>query len=290
MLSAALRRHFRRHCQRSPLQFSLGMGLESLAVALPLLLFLVGMGMESRTDLDELDAVGFFLVGVLAAPSLETLLFQLIPIACMRWLRVPFAWQIGISTFLFCVAHWPASAISGICAGLIGGFYLAFGYAHWATKSHWTAFWTTAVQHAIYNGMLFLFGLVAGTFHEAGSWMPDWLADAIVLGGAATYWACLIRDNARFDAQLGDRIIAAAEQMQPGTTVSEAKAILEGAGCECHEDAASVEDGSPARLWGVASSKKAVSEEWVWVVIADLESGIVTNVTWRRDVIADRFS
>jgi hypothetical protein len=53
---------------------------------------------------------------------------------------------------------------SRLIVGWVGGFYLAFTYAHWRAHSRWTAFWTTALCHATGNavtiGAMIVFGEV----------------------------------------------------------------------------------------------------------------------------------
>jgi hypothetical protein len=43
------------------------------------------------------------------------------------------------------------SPSTGIAAGIVGGFYLAFTYTHWPRRSTGMAFLMTAAQHAIHN-------------------------------------------------------------------------------------------------------------------------------------------
>ena len=92
------------------------------------------------------------IVGI--APLFETLLFQALPIAIARWMKAGFKVQILASLIPFTLAHALEGIGTGVCAGLVGGFYLAFTYAHWIEKSVWTAMWTTAAAHFIRNGLL----------------------------------------------------------------------------------------------------------------------------------------
>jgi len=63
-----------------------------------------------------------------------------------------FCWRIAIEGTL--VAHALKGVTTGLAAGLLTGFYLAFTYAHWREQTRWTAFWTTAGSHAIHNGIV----------------------------------------------------------------------------------------------------------------------------------------
>jgi hypothetical protein len=66
-----------------------------------------------------------------------------------------FAGQLFFSIVPFAALHFTRSIEAGIGAGIIGGFYSAFTYVHWQTKSTWTAFWVTAFSHCLYNLELF---------------------------------------------------------------------------------------------------------------------------------------
>ena len=59
--------------------------------------------------------------------------------------------QAAAAAALFAFAHFTKSAGSGIAAGLPGGVYLGFAFAHWLGESFWTAFWVTAVAHSLHN-------------------------------------------------------------------------------------------------------------------------------------------
>ena len=94
------------------------------------------------------------LAAVLIAPVVETILAQALPIFVVRKFGGSFRVQIIISTVIFAVCHFSESAAVGISAGVIGGFYFAFTYAHWREKSRWASFWVTATSHAIHNGII----------------------------------------------------------------------------------------------------------------------------------------
>jgi hypothetical protein len=93
---------------------------------------------------------------VVVAPVLETLLFQVLLIGVARWCRLSFGWQVTWSTVVFSAVHFLEGLGTGVCAGMVGGFYLAFTCAHWWDRSGWTAFWTTALSHSLRNGLIFL--------------------------------------------------------------------------------------------------------------------------------------
>jgi hypothetical protein len=55
---------------------------------------------------------------------------------------------------LFALPHFAEGPSVGISTGMVGGFYLALTYAHWAERSHWTACWVTAVSHLLRNAFV----------------------------------------------------------------------------------------------------------------------------------------
>lgn len=96
------------------------------------------------------------------APVYETLFFQALPIFIAAKFNVPFAFQIIASMAIFGGLHFLDGILAGIAAGLVGGFYFAFTYAHWCQKSHWTAFWVTALSHALQNAAAFTLLAISG--------------------------------------------------------------------------------------------------------------------------------
>ena len=88
---------------------------------------------------------------LLRAPLFETLLFQAVPIGILNALDASFGTQAVVSAFLFAAAHFTNSTMSGVAAGIPGGFYLAFTYAFWLQDSFVSAFWITALSHSLQN-------------------------------------------------------------------------------------------------------------------------------------------
>jgi hypothetical protein len=62
-----------------------------------------------------------------------------------------FRGQLVAGWLLFAVAHFDNSIESGLCAGFVGGFYIAFTYANWRQSSFRTAFLMTIAIHALHN-------------------------------------------------------------------------------------------------------------------------------------------
>ena len=155
-----LKTHFQNYQKLSPFRFCLLITIESV-----LLSFIVGSiieliwGIPIRSFVN-LPIKRLFILLVISAPLIETLIFQTIPISIIKWFKISFSIQIFISFLLFAVAHFFVGWQVGISAGIIAGFYLAFTYAHWINKSHLTAFWTTALSHSIRNFIAFIFIII----------------------------------------------------------------------------------------------------------------------------------
>lgn len=154
-------RHFDRYKKRSPWSFCWRITIEgsivSLAAAflLHILFHLPGRRIGAATPV-------LFIEAVLMAPVIETFICQGFPIFVARVFSASFRMQVFISMVVFAVPHFGHGIISGICAGLIGGFYFGFTYAHWRQKSRWTAFWIVALSHSLHNGFPFVLLLMHG--------------------------------------------------------------------------------------------------------------------------------
>ncbi|MHC4616612.1 MAG: CPBP family glutamic-type intramembrane protease [Planctomycetota bacterium] len=146
-------KHFETYKQRSPWDFCWRIAIEgtllSLLAAAVLTLII---GEPEREFLDWPMAV-IFLLAVLIAPPVETLLLQALPVFVARKLKASFRVQVIVSTLTFTACHITEGFITTISAGVVGGFYFAFTYAHWRQKSRWTSFWVTALSHTIHNGI-----------------------------------------------------------------------------------------------------------------------------------------
>lgn len=147
-----IRRHFQNYRQREPWDFCWRIATEGVLVSLAASVF-VGLFDAEQRDL-KFSFPELLFLGVVIAPILETLIFQAFPIWIARHFQASFSVQIVASLIPFFLAHVIEGIATGIAAGLVGGFYFAFTYAHWRERGRWTAFWTTAVSHAIHNGML----------------------------------------------------------------------------------------------------------------------------------------
>jgi O-antigen/teichoic acid export membrane protein len=155
-------RHFQRYRQRKPWAFCWRISIEGLLVSFLCALVLALLFPELDREFPDWDMGTIFLVVVLIGPVVETLLFQALPIFVARKFNAPFVWQIIISMVIFASLHFLEGIPTGIAAGLVGGFYFAFTYAHWREKSRWTAFWVTAISHAFNNAVAFVLLALGG--------------------------------------------------------------------------------------------------------------------------------
>jgi hypothetical protein len=155
-------KHFRRYFGLRPWTFCWRIGVESTVVSLVAAVLLsLFIDVPRREILDFSIASAFFLL-VIAAPVLETLLLQALPIFIVRLLKGSMCTQILVSAALFAACHFPEGVVTGVSAGVIGGLYFAFAYTRWRTMSRWQAFWVTALAHSIHNIIVFLLLVILG--------------------------------------------------------------------------------------------------------------------------------
>ena len=89
----------------------------------------------------------------IVGPILETLLFQVIPIAVLAvFTRSPWV-LVTFLTALFAAAHGVFPFVR-LLKGATGGFVLALSYVHWLPVSRGRAFWLTTFIHAFHNALM----------------------------------------------------------------------------------------------------------------------------------------
>jgi len=155
-----IRQHFQRYREREPWDFCWRITTECVIITLLASIALDLFGFGER-DLD-LSYPVLLLVAVFIAPLLETLIFQALPVWIARLCKARLSVQVAASVVPFFAAHALEGIGTGIAAGLLVGFYLAFTYAHWRERRRWTAFWTTAVCHALHNTVFVHVALATG--------------------------------------------------------------------------------------------------------------------------------
>ena len=150
-----------------PIPFLLAITLEGLVASILvawILRHLHPATGNARPDLAGPPADVFFAI-CLSAPIVETLLYQFLPIVLLRICRARGWVQMAISTALFTWAHTGIGPDIAISAGLVGGFYFAFTFAHWRTaRGLVMAPALTAGSHALHNFILFVLLFFSGGF------------------------------------------------------------------------------------------------------------------------------
>lgn len=152
-MSNRLGRHFEKHNARTPWDFCWRTAIEGTLLSFAVVIVLGMFVKEQPRELIEWSAAQLIAYAVVASPIIETLVFQVIPICIARSLRAPLKVQILISAGLFALPHFIEGLGVGIGAGVIGGLYFAYAFAHWARKSFWTALWVTIVAHFLRNAI-----------------------------------------------------------------------------------------------------------------------------------------
>lgn len=127
--------------------------------AAAILLFLL-FDLEGRSDLPP-PGWKLFVEIVVFAPFFETIFLQTVPVAFARLLGWGFRGQLIAAWLPFAVLHFTVSVGTGVCAGVISGFYIGFTYAHWRQVSLRSAFWMTTATHALHNFISMVVALVA---------------------------------------------------------------------------------------------------------------------------------
>jgi len=155
--------HFQKYQKMKRWEFLWKISLEFTLLSvllIPILIFILKFipGLAFLFDTESIDEkiswVSFIYI-VLLVPILETLIFQAFPIFIARLFKAAIKWQILVSMLFFMSIHLLGNSIlSGILAGSIGGFYLAFIYSHWRNKSRWDAFEMTVAAHFFHNLVL----------------------------------------------------------------------------------------------------------------------------------------
>jgi hypothetical protein len=154
--------HFHSYRTRSPWSFCWRITIEAVVVSFGFGLLVAALFDPARRTVMDDPTMMVFLYVVIIGPFLETILFQAFPVFIARLCRVGFVGQMLFSMVPFALAHFSSGIGVGVCAGVVGGFYLAFTYVHWRQKSLWTALWVTAMFHVFNNSVRFLIKVLLG--------------------------------------------------------------------------------------------------------------------------------
>ncbi|GAC86621.1 hypothetical protein NBRC3257_1181 [Gluconobacter thailandicus NBRC 3257] len=140
----------------------------NLGISFPLHGLIIWAGWQPEDHDSHLNPVALFLAGILLAPVLETFLNFWIPIWIVDKLFGGKAFAHGLA-WIACVApfvwvhyggdYFHRSFLTALCTGVVGGtcFYLCYRRAE--ASEGVSAFWTTALCHGLFNGLV---ALVAG--------------------------------------------------------------------------------------------------------------------------------
>jgi hypothetical protein len=123
--------------------------LASLVAAL-ILLPIIGV-----SDTNGVSTIGFFGMSI-GYPFIETLLFQSLPIRIAQVFTRSVKPLILCGWLPFAIIHFASSLQSGICAGLVGGYFVGFSYAVWARRSHGKAILITTLMHGLGNAVIWI--------------------------------------------------------------------------------------------------------------------------------------
>jgi len=130
------------------------MSFESFLIAILVVILaniLIDGGGSSSKGNSILSTYGM-ISALLMAPLLETVICQVIPVGLARKVKAGEVLQIAISMFVFAFLHFKVlGAVSGLSAGLVGGFYLSYTYVRWRERDLKSAYWSTVAVHSLYN-------------------------------------------------------------------------------------------------------------------------------------------
>ncbi|MBC8428930.1 MAG: CPBP family intramembrane metalloprotease [FCB group bacterium] len=157
--------HFRKHINRDIFSFCLRIAVEScfFATLTGIVLYKVIPSMRGGGG-EKFEVTDWILISALIfAPLIETIFCQVLPVAVVRKFRGKQWLQVFVATAVFAAAHfYILGFVSGMTAGLIGGFYFSFTYVRWRKRSLRAAYWSTVFVHSVYNTFIYGIALLAG--------------------------------------------------------------------------------------------------------------------------------
>jgi hypothetical protein len=121
-----------------------------IALAIPVGLLFHDSPSKTQIELFR-DPVVAFIVVVLLAPPLETLLLQSAPIELLRALRRSRTLQFLFGAVPFAALHFFDGVGAGVTAGIVGGLFFSHAYLECRVQSWWTAIWVTTAIHGLHN-------------------------------------------------------------------------------------------------------------------------------------------
>ncbi len=124
------------------------------AIAVFIGLFASDLALTDHSEIFRRPVEAFVLM-VLVAPVLETLLTQSLPIGIVRALKQSRLVQFLAGSVPFAALHFIGGVGTGIAAGMVGGIFFSHAYLEGRERSRWTAIWITAVLHSLHNLVVF---------------------------------------------------------------------------------------------------------------------------------------
>jgi hypothetical protein len=155
--------HFDVHRKRNKAQFFWRITLEGLLIPSAILFAVQRLfDLSSISVLGNINSASLFIGTVLLSPFIETLLLQVVPVMIARHFGASYRVQLLAATLVFAASKFPFGIETGILAGLVSGFYLAFTYLHWERESFNSALLVTFGAHATHNLVVCLVGMAIG--------------------------------------------------------------------------------------------------------------------------------
>jgi len=146
-------------------RFAFRYALIGLLLSVPLHVLIDWAGLQPEQSGADLNPVVLLLSGVLLAPVVETFLNFWIPIWIVDRLYGGKAFAPGMA-WIACVgpvvwahyggAHFHRSFLTALCTGVVGGTCLYLCYRRAEVTEGVSPFWTTALCHGLFNGLVFL--------------------------------------------------------------------------------------------------------------------------------------
>lgn len=143
--------HLRR---QPPIRFILFVVCYNLAIdilVIPFLVMFAALGVDYVSS--NLSSAEFFIIAIILAPIIETLLGQMLPILIARRFTKSSLIIIIISALVFALPHCTKNVTKFLPAFPAGIIY-AFTFLHWLEKSKTKAYWITCAAHCLYNLIL----------------------------------------------------------------------------------------------------------------------------------------
>lgn len=156
-LDRFLKRHVLDYCdalgRKSELLFVISLASLSLVLSAMADMALSGLGLSQsdRPELLKFGIGGLFVMGVILAPLLETLLLQQIPIVLTRRFGMSTSVQLLMGTVPFAASHLGSGASTAVAAGVMGGVVYSVAYLTFIDRSKVQAFFITAAVHSLHN-------------------------------------------------------------------------------------------------------------------------------------------